>query len=66
MSNKIIIASPTIWNTAPYKVSVYADKAEDRNSERQILVQVSRDKESGIISIKDGELFGRQSFQSLD
>ena len=67
MSNKIITASPTIWNTLPYKVSVYHDEAEDNHKERHILVQVSRDKESGTISIRAGELLaGNLSRRSIN
>ena len=66
MTRKIIIASPTIWNTAPYKVSVYTDEAEGNHKERHVLVQVCRDKESGTISIKDGELLaGNLSRRSI-
>ena len=67
MSNKIIIVSPAIWNTAPYKVSIYTDEAEGCHKERHVLVQASRDKESGTISIRNGELLaGNLSRHSID
>ena len=43
MSNKIITASPTIWNTSPYKVSVYPDEAEGNHKEKNEKIKAKLD-----------------------
>lgn len=53
---KMIMVMPTIYNTSPYKISVYPDDAEGSHKERHISVIVQKGDESGTISIRNGEL----------
>lgn len=63
---RIINASPAIWNTPPYKVTVYPDEAEGNHKERHVAVNVKKDTETGTISIKDGKvLAGNLSSNSI-
>ena len=51
-----IVAMPTIWNKAPYKVSVYNNDAEGSHKKRRVSLLVSKGKETGNIAIRDGEV----------
>ena len=53
---KSIIATPTIWNTDNYKVSVYPQSSEGSHKERHVSITVSKDKEKGNIAINNGKV----------
>lgn len=52
---KMVLGMATIWNTPPYKVSVYADDHHGSHKEKHLHVKCGRDK-SGNLKIEDGSL----------
>ena len=55
IASRMITAMATIWNKGKYKASIYTDEAESRHNERHISILVSKDNETGNISISNGQ-----------
>ena len=62
-----IVAMPTIWDSSPYKVSVYNQDAEGKHKKRHVSVVVSKGEENGNIAIQDGQVLnGNLSAASIN
>lgn len=61
---KEVTASPTIYHSGGYKVSVYPASAEGKHKENHVSVVVKTDNEAGNIAVSDGRVLNGNLSQS--